>query len=251
MDGLIFGVCAAATALGAALCIRYAYRRRSEPTYQVARWARVVAMGVCSIGSLSAVPSVADALNEATGVLAGAKLVAHLCAIVFCACLQIMIVDWMYERPYISSGVWARIALVTCVIVALTLQFRATNDDGLEFTTDSAGEPHIVAYLLTYLAFTAVASLEIAVLSAGMAVHSWRGRRMAGVGLALVALGGASSVAYTVSKGGYLIAYQLSHPWELGTEKAISSPLAGIGVLLVAAGLCVTLAGSRRAAVHR
>ncbi|GAA0695372.1 hypothetical protein GCM10010193_57650 [Kitasatospora atroaurantiaca] len=251
MDGLIFGVCSLATAIGAAICFRYAYRLRDQPTYRVARWSRALAVVVCFIGSLTAVPVVADVFNRATGVGNGAKLVAHLCAVLFCACLQIMIVDWMYEKPYVSSGVWARVVLVASVVTALTFQFRTANDPGLPFTTDSAHNLPIVAYLLTYLGFLAIAGLEISVLSAGMAVHSWRDRQMAAVGLTLVALGGASCVAYSISKGGYLIAVQVSHPWALGTEQAVSSPLAGVGVLFVVIGLCVTIAGSRRAVVRR
>ncbi|MEV4557164.1 hypothetical protein AB0K51_09215 [Kitasatospora sp. NPDC049285] len=210
-----------------------------------------MALAVCFLGSLIAIPAVADTFNELTGVAGGAKLLAHLGAVAFCASLQIMIVDWVYEKPYIPSGVWARFTLVAIIAVALTLQFRTANDSGREFTTDNADNPQIVAYLLTYLAFAALAGLEIAVLSAGLAVHSWRERRTASYGLTLVALGGASCVAYSISKGGYLIAVQLSHPWRLSTEKAISSPMAGLYILFVVIGLCVSLAGSRGAAVDR
>ncbi|KJK56779.1 hypothetical protein [Saccharothrix sp. ST-888] len=127
----------------------------------------------------------------------------------------------------------------------------SANDSGREFTTDNPDAPHTVTYLLTHLAFAGITALEIAVPATGMATHSWRERRTAAIGLSLVALGGASCVAYAVSEGGHLIAFQPSYPWGLEPEEAISSLLAGHHILAVATRLCITLAGSRRAAVYR
>lgn len=248
MDGPIFGACALIAGLAAAVSARQAYSRRRQPRYRVARWARTVAVGVCSFGSALSVPSVANAVSELTGINSIAKLTAHLAAVAFMGCLQIMIVDWTHTRAHMAAAVCSRSALILVIQIALTWQFVAANHLGLSFTTDHADNIQVVAYLLTYLSFGAVAGLEIAILGAGMALGAWSRRRSIAIGLASTALGGAAVLAYTVSKGGYLIAYQVGFPWSLSVEKAISSPFAGLGTLLMVVGLCLPMAGHRATA---
>lgn len=245
MDGPIFAACALVAGLATALCARHAYSRRHQPLYQVARWARTAAVGVCSFGSALSVPTVANWLSGLTDINSVAKLTAHLSAVAFMGCLQIMIVDWTHTRASMAVAVSSRLALIVAFQVALTCQFVAANHLGLSFTTDYADNTQVVSYLLTYLSFGAIAGLEIAVLSAGMAFGAWHQRRSIAVGLGATALGGTSVLAYTVSKGGYLIAYAAGHPWSLATEKAISSPFAGVGILLMIVGLCLPIANHR------
>ncbi|MFE6872582.1 hypothetical protein ACFVFS_39325 [Kitasatospora sp. NPDC057692] len=158
-----------------------------------------------------------------------------------------MIVDWSYTKPYFPVGVIVRVAVASVIAVALTWQFLSIDISAVDLTTDYASNRQVVVYMLTYLSFVLWSSVEIAFFCGSMALVNWRrSQQPAAFGQLLTAIGGAFCVAFTFSKGGYLIAYQLHHPWPLATEKALSSPLVGLYILLVLVGLCLaTLHGNR------
>jgi hypothetical protein len=245
VDGLIFSVCALFTAVAAAVYFRHLYTHRHVRRYRIARWARISACLACCFGSALAVPTIAQFAASATGIDHVAKLGAHLAAITFCASLQIMIVDWTHLSPHVPPGITLRLALLLSFAVALSWQFSGIDTNRLTLTTDFADDSRVSSYLLTYLAFAAASGLEIAILSTGLALAAHKQRRASAAGLALSAVGGGACVAYAISKGGYLIAYRLGHPWPLGVEKAISSPLAGVYILCVTVGLCLAIYARR------
>ncbi|MDX2820488.1 hypothetical protein PV416_05155, partial [Streptomyces ipomoeae] len=88
MDGIVFGLCALFGIAGTALSAREAWRQRSRNEYRVARVARTIWFGVCTIGVTFAVPSVETLVESATGMNNAAKLGAHICAVLCCGSIQ-------------------------------------------------------------------------------------------------------------------------------------------------------------------
>ncbi|WP_329317894.1 hypothetical protein [Streptomyces sp. NBC_01262] len=246
MDGIVFGLCALFGLAGTLLSAREAWRQRDRNDYRIARFTRAVAIGVCTVGVIFAVPAVEDMIESATGMHNAAKLGAHICAVLWCGSLQLMLVDWSYNHEVLKASLYARVALAACVLTAMLPLFVNTTDESVEFTTEYATVPGVTVYLMVYLGYVAITCGEIAFLCTGMALvarrggHAWSAR-----GLALSSIAALLGAAYSASKGSYLVTHYLGHPWPLRYEEIISPLLAGLAVISLITGLTMAMVGRR------
>ncbi|MQY11423.1 hypothetical protein SRB5_15410 [Streptomyces sp. RB5] len=246
MAGIVFGICALFGFAGTVLSAREAWRLRSRDEYRIARYARAVAFGLCTVGVVLAVPAVEEFVGSATGMSNAAKLGAHLCAVLWCASLQLMLVDWSYNHDVLKASLIARAVFAAFVLGAMLPLFIATTDESIEFTTEYAAVPGVTVYLMIYLTYVAITCGEIAFLCSGMARsvkqtgHVWTVR-----GLGVSAVAALFGVAYAISKGSYLVTHYLGHPWPLRTEEIVSPLLAGLAVVALIAGLTLAMVGKR------
>ncbi|MFF7469941.1 hypothetical protein [Streptomyces sp. NPDC008092] len=207
-----------------------------------------MAIGICTVGVTLAVPAIEDAIEAATGMNNAAKIGAHICAVIWCGSLQLMLVDWSYNHEVLKASLYARVAFAVCVLAAMLPLFVATTDETVEFTTEFATVPGVTVYLMVYLAYVAVTCGEIAFLCTGMTLvarragHAWTAR-----GLALSSLSALLGVAYAASKGSYLVTHYLGHPWPLRYEEVVSPLLAGLAVISLITGLTMAMVGRRLA----
>ncbi|MEV0257760.1 hypothetical protein AB0H82_26315 [Streptomyces sp. NPDC050732] len=227
---------------------REAWRQRNRSEYGIARFARTAAFGVCGVGVLFAVPAIESGIESLTGLHNAAKLGAHICAVLWCGSLQLMLVDWSYNRHVLKASLYARVAFGICVLAAMLPLFIGTTADHVEFTTEYARIPGVTVYLMVYLCYVAVTCGEIAFLCFGMAVSARRGRHSwTARGLAVSATAALLGVAYAASKGSYLVTHYLGHPWPLRYEEIVSPLLAGLAVIALITGLTMAMVGKRLA----
>ncbi|MFI7315730.1 hypothetical protein [Streptomyces venezuelae] len=250
MDAPIFGLCSVLTLLSTAVAISrsLAQTRRSGETYRLALSARLVALVSSFVGSVLAIPAVAEIADRAT-MAELSSLVSDIAAVIFCASLQVLIIDWEYRELPHDISIACRIGLVVVVSGLLIWQFRRTDPArlGLDLSTSYAHVNDVRTYLLTYLSFFAAAGAEVAVRAAKLARGAWERGRAAGTGLAVAAAGAAFGVLYAVSRGGYVLAYESGHAWPLALDNVISPVLAGLSIGCVSAGLSIAvLSNSRR-----
>lgn len=255
VDGPIFGLCSVLTLLSTAIALSRSLvqRRRSSDAYRVSRRAHVIAMVSSLICSLLAIPAVAEFADRAT-MAELSSLVSDIAALVFCASLQIMIIDWEYEDLPHNVSIACRIGLVVVVSSLLVWQFRRTDPAGLDLdlSTSYAQSEAVRTYLLTYLGFFAAAGTEVSMRATKIALAMWRRGRSAGTGLAVAAVGAAMGVFYALSRGGYVLAYESGHAWPLALDNVISPALAGLSVAGIVSGLSMAvLSNSRRSGALR
>lgn len=243
LDGPIYGVCALVTAVSAAIRLHYTRKRRNQAVYQIAHRARMSAFAACFIGSLLAIPTVAEAIDRLMDLNEVSSLTSDLAAVIFWACLQVMIVDWTHSRSHVQAGVAVRIIAVCCVVAAMIWEFHVADTAHTELSATYARRSDVRLYLLTYLGFTAVAGLEIGAFSTGLAIAAWQQRRAAATGLSIAAAGGIFGVAHALSRSAYIIADRTGHAWPLSVENAVSPALAGLSIICVATGLALATIG--------
>ncbi|MFI9149512.1 hypothetical protein [Streptomyces sp. NPDC053367] len=174
MDGLVFGACTLVGLLGTVLSAREAWRQRARSEYRIARFTRAVAFGVCTLGVGMAIPAVDALIEDVAGMNNAAKLGAHICAVLWCGSLQLMLVDWSYNEYVLKASLYARVAFAICVLAAMLPLFIETTDENVAFTTAYASVPGVTVYLLVYLAYVAITCGEIAFLCTGMAPRAPR-----------------------------------------------------------------------------
>ncbi|MFJ6820566.1 hypothetical protein ACIQRJ_09130 [Streptomyces niveus] len=250
MDGPIFGLCSVLTLVSTAIALvrAVAQRRRKGDYFRVARRAHVVALASSFVGSVLAIPVVAEVADRAT-MAELSSLISDIAAVIFCASLQVLIIDWEYRELPHDASIACRIGFVVVVSGLLIWQFRRTDPArlGLDLSTSYAQFSDVRTYMLTYLGFFAAAGAEVAVRAAKLARGAWERGRAAGTGLAVAAAGAAFGVLYAVSRGGYILAYESGHAWPLALDNVISPALAGLSIGCVAAGLSMAvLSNSRR-----
>ncbi|MFJ3641562.1 hypothetical protein ACIPRD_17615 [Streptomyces sp. NPDC090108] len=239
MDGIVFGTCAAAGVLVTALRTGRALR---DP--RVSNWSIAVAFGVCTLGVLFAVPVVANAAESLTGVSNVGKLVAHVCAVLWCAALQIAMVDLAHRPVHPRAGIRVRAGAAGVELALLVTLFLSADRPGIEFTTACSGDTRIAVYLLVYLAYVLLTCAELAVLCTRTARRDRGAHPWSGAGFALSGLAAALGVAYAVSKGSYVLCRLLGSPWPLSVEEKLSPVLSGLAVLLLFAGLTLPIVGA-------
>lgn len=239
LDGIIFGTCAALGVAVTALCF-YRARRRST----VATWCITFAFAVCTVGVFFAIPAVATWTEEITGVDNIAKLIAHTCAILWSVNLQLAMVDIAYAPAYLRIAVARRLFVAAFVLGAMVPVWFSANESGLDFTTEFAENSSVRIYLLLYLFYTFFTSAELAFMCAKSATYNWPGRPWSSFGYGSSAIAATFGIAYTLSRGGYLIAYTVGSPWSLDTEEKLSPALAGISVIFLFLGLTLPLVGT-------
>ncbi|MEU7278653.1 hypothetical protein AB0A69_07665 [Streptomyces sp. NPDC045431] len=190
-----------------------------------------------------AVPAVESLATDVTGVPNVGKLIAHFCAILWCASLQITMVDLAYRQDYLRTALIQRsfAALVwLCIMVPL---FLATNGRNVEFTTEHVDNPRIASYLLIYLSYVLITCAELAFMCGRTAQRNWGTRPWTGWGFAMSSVAAALGVAYTISKGSYVLLYTLGHPWSLAVEEKMSPTFSGLAVIFLFAGLTLPMLG--------
>ncbi|MEU6256311.1 hypothetical protein [Streptomyces sp. NPDC047043] len=248
MDGPIFGLCSVVTLLSTAVALSRAVAQRRRSAFRVSRRAHVAALASSFVGSVLTIPAVGDVVDRATTPELS-SLVSDIAVVIFCASLQIMVIDWEYrELPHYVS-IACRIAFVIAVCGLLILQFRRTDPArlDLDLSTSYAQSNNVRIYMLTHLGFFAAATAEVAARASKLACAAWRQGRSAAVGLAVAAAGATFGVLYAMSRGGYILAYEQGHAWPLTLDNIISPALAGLSIGSVAAGLSMAvLSNSRR-----
>ncbi|MEU3973385.1 hypothetical protein [Streptomyces bacillaris] len=249
MDGPIFGLCSVLTLLSTAIALSraVAQRRKDSDLFRIARRAHVAAVASGFLGSVLAIPAVADLVNRAT-IHELSSLVSDIAAVVFCASLQVMIIDWEYRELPHAVSIACRIGLVIAVSGLLIWQFRRTNPArlDLDLSTSYAEFNDVRTYLLTYLSFFAAAGAEVAVRATNLARAVWQQGRAAAAGLAVAAAGATCGVLYALSRGGYVIAYEHGRAWPLALDNIISPVLAGLSIVGIATGLSMAVLSSSR-----
>lgn len=255
MDGPIFGLCSVLTLLSTAITLNRAaaQRRQNSDAYRVSRRAHVTALASSFVGSVLAIPAVAEVADRAT-MAELSSLLSDIAAVIFCACLQVLIIDWEYRELPHDVSIACRIGFVVVVSGLLIWQFRRTDPARLDvdLSTSYAQVSNVRTYLLTYLGFFAAAGAEVATRATKLARAVWRQGRAAGTGLAVAAAGAMFGVLYAVSRGGYVLAYESGHAWPLALDNVISPALAGLSIGGVAAGLTMAvLSNSRRSGTLR
>ncbi len=187
VDGPIFGLCSVLTLVSTAIALvrAVAQRRRKGDYFRVARRAHVVALASSFVGSVLAIPVVAEVADRAT-MAELSSLISDIAAVIFCASLQILIIDWEYRELPHDASIACRIGFVVVVSGLLIWQFRRTDPArlGLDLSTSYAQFSDVRTYMLTYLGFFAAAGAEVAVRAAKLARGAWERGRAAGTGLA-------------------------------------------------------------------
>ncbi|MFJ3229887.1 hypothetical protein [Streptomyces sp. NPDC086787] len=246
MNGLIFGLCALFGVAGTAHALREVWRQRRRTEYRIARIARIVAASASTVGASFAIPAVAGMIESAIGMDNVAKLAAHVCFVVACGSIQLMLVDWSYTSEALTASLYARIALGLCVLAAMITLFVASTDESIEFTMQYAAVPDVAAYYLAYLAYVAITCCEITYLCSGMAVSAQRsGHVLSARGLGMSAASAILGIAFTASKGSYLVTRYLGRPWSLRAEEIVSPMLGGLALITFTTGLILAMAGRR------
>ncbi|MFE3558372.1 hypothetical protein ACFXKW_26450 [Streptomyces sp. NPDC059193] len=238
LDGLIFGVCAA---LGAVVTVACLYRARLTPT--VANRCITTAFAICTVGVFFAVPAVASWAQELTGVDNIAKLVAHICAILWCTSLQITMVDIAYDPEYLKTAIFQRATVALVVLLVMVPLWLKANAAGVEFTTAFAANVPVRVYLLVYLGYVFVTCCELAFMCGKSATLNWPERPWSTFGYGASAAAAVAGIGYTASKGGYLLAYTVGSPWSLTLEERLSPALSGVAIIFLFIGLTLPVFG--------
>lgn len=238
-DGFIFGTCAALGVFVTALCV---YRAHRKPT--LATWCITLAFGICTLGVTFAIPAIASWTESITGVDNIAKLIAHICAMLWCVNLQLAMVDIAYSPAYLRVAVARRLFVASAALAAMIPVWFNANRPGLDFTTAFAEDPAVRIYLLIYLIYTFFTCAELAFMCAKSATYNWPGRPWSSFGYGSSAIAAVFGLAYSASRGGYLIAYTTGDPWSLGAEERISPLLAGVAIVFLFFGLTLPLVGT-------
>ncbi|MCG7526225.1 hypothetical protein MHW47_17465 [Streptomyces sp. OfavH-34-F] len=238
MDGIIFGACTVAGVIATLLCAR---RAMHHP--RVFTWLIAVAFGVCTVGVFFAIPAVAETAEDVTGLDNAGKLVAHICAILWCAALQMTMVDLAYRPEYLRTAMYQRGFAAVVELAVMVPLFLATNGEDVEFTTAYADHPSVAAYLLVYLSYVLVTCGELAFMCGRTARRCRTIRPWTGAGFTLGAVAAVLGVGYTLSKGSYIVFHALDRPWSLDVEEKLSPALSGLAVLFLFAGLTMPMLG--------
>ncbi|MFI0155152.1 hypothetical protein [Streptomyces lydicus] len=84
-----------------------------------------------------------------------------------------MMADWRHTEEGINISVTKRVAALCTVIVLLVWESQRISRAPSDLSATDARDRQIAVYLLTYLAFSAVAALEVGSVSAFLACLTW------------------------------------------------------------------------------
>jgi len=170
------------------------------------------------------------------------------CVMVFAATVQVLLLFWSYpperawpkaRRRLIAAGI------VVTLMVGLFLSAPRTEERPTDFVARYAGEPHIAAYLLIYIAAFAVVQTELTVLCLRYARAG--GRPWLRRGLRITAAGAVLGLVYCVAR----LADVIGAPMGLDPMRweVVARLSAGLGVLLPPIGWTIPSWGPRLSAV--
>lgn len=153
-------------------------------------------------------------------------------------------VDIAYAPAYLRVAVARRVFVALAALVAMVPIWATANKPGLDFTTAFAADAAVRIYLIIYLLYTFFTCAELAFMCAKSATHNWPGRPWSSFGYGSSAVAAVLGLAYSTSRGGYLIAYTAGHPWSLQMEEKVSPLFAGLSIIFLFFGLTLPLVGT-------
>jgi hypothetical protein len=223
--------------------LAFLHRLRFIPSGWQSRSLRgmLLAQGSFALGVTFAVPQVAVAVNESTGVPNLAKLLAHTGVFAFRLGSEAQLLYWAYP----TGEAWPRFRRLLITLGASYLGlvglFSLGNSGDVQFTVEYAQNDYVAAYLILYIFSFMWYMVNLARLCARfgrIAERKWTRR-----GLWLIGMGAGIGLAYTIIKSGYLLAYIAGyHP---ANEKNISALLVLVAALLMTTGLTLPSVGPR------
>ncbi|MFE9121438.1 hypothetical protein [Streptomyces sp. NPDC007172] len=198
-----------------------------------------------------AIPTVASWVEDLTGIDNVGKLIAHICAILWCASLQLTMVDIAYDPAYLRTALYQRATVASAVLVVMVPLWLKANTEGVEFTTAFAANVPVRVYLLVYLGYVFLTCCELAFMCGKSATLNWPERPWSSFGYGASAAAAVAGIGYTASKGGYLLAYTAGRPWSLALEERLSPLLSGVAIVLLFIGLTLPIFGVAMRKVRR
>ncbi|GAA0406305.1 hypothetical protein [Streptomyces luteireticuli] len=237
-DGVIFG---SVTLLGAVVTTLCLIRARRTPT--VANRSITAAFGICTLGVFFAVPAIAQAAADITGIDNIAKLIAHICAVLWSAGLQFTMVDIAYGPYGLRTRLYQRATFAGAILMAMIPLWLSANGPGVEFTTAHAHDVKVRIYLLLYLVYVFATCTELTFQCALASRDNWPERPWSSFGYGSSTIAAIFGMGYAASKASYLVAYTMGSPWELRVEERLSPLLSGISILFLFVGLTLPVFG--------
>ncbi|MFG1918328.1 MAB_1171c family putative transporter [Micromonospora sp. NPDC048898] len=245
MDTVLYTVCAVAGWIAVAYMVRLQRRHPSQ-----ARRAICLGLGAFAAGITAAIPPIAAAIDQASGLPNLAKVISHGCALTISANAEIMLLHFALPpaKAAARARVWVWVTGFAFLVMAGLFAYTLTYDDPVLLTVEYATDPVVTAYLLIFLLLGFFAyCFDITRLCWSFAKIC--GRPWLRRGLRITAVGAAFALLYSTNKIVYLIAYWAGH--QPTGERQIAAVLVTIGALLITTGLTMpawgpTLKISRR-----
>ncbi|WP_444951206.1 MAB_1171c family putative transporter [Micromonospora ureilytica] len=231
MDTVLYAVCAVAGWIALGYMVRLQRRHPSQ-----ARRAICFGLGAFAAGITVAIPPIATAIDQVSGLPNLAKVMAHAGALTISANAEIMLLH--FALPPATAAARARkwIWVTACAFLVMLglFVYTLTYDDPVLLTVEYATDPVVTAYLLIFLLLGFFAyCFDITRLCwsfARICGRPWLRR-----GLRITAIGAAFALLYSTNKIGYLVAYWAGY--QPAGERQIAAVLVTIGALLITIGL--------------
>ncbi|MEU8183488.1 MAB_1171c family putative transporter [Micromonospora sp. NPDC049047] len=231
MEAALYTLCAVAGWVAFGYMVRLQRRHPSR-----ARRAICVGLGAFAAGITAAIPPIATAVDEASGLPNLAKVISHGCALTISANAEIMLLHFALPpaRAAARARVWVRVTGLAFLVMAGLFAYTLSYDDPVLLTVEYATDPVVTAYLLVFLVLGFFAyCFDIARLCWGFAKIC--GRPWLRRGLRITAVGAAFALLYSTNKIVYLVAYWAGY--QPTGERQIAAVLVTIGALLITVGL--------------
>ncbi|MGC4769058.1 MAB_1171c family putative transporter [Micromonospora sp. DT44] len=231
MDTVLYTVCAASGWVAFVYMVRLQRRHPSR-----ARRAICAGLGAFAAGITVAIPPVASAIDEVSGLPNLAKVMAHAGALTISANAEIMLLH--FALPPATAAVrarrWGWVTACAFLVMFGLFAVTLTYDEPVRLTVEYATDPVVTAYLLIFLLLGFFAyCFDITRLCWGFAKIC--GRPWLRRGLRITAVGAAVALLYSTNKIVYLVAYWAGY--RPTGERQIAAVLVTIGALLITIGL--------------
>ncbi len=231
MDTVLYAVCAAAGWIALGYMVRL---QRRHPSH--ARRAICFGLGAFAAGITVAIPPIATAIDQISGLPNLAKVMAHAGALTISANAELMLLHFALPPATATARARKWIWVTACAFLVMVglFAYTLTYDDPVLLTVEYATDPVVTAYLLIFLLLGFFAyCFDIARLCWGFATIC--GRPWLRRGLRITAVGAAFALLYSTNKIGYLVAYWAGY--QPAGERQIAAVLVTIGALLITIGL--------------
>ncbi|MEV0732261.1 MAB_1171c family putative transporter [Polymorphospora sp. NPDC050346] len=231
-----------AAAIAAGALVLKATQLWRDPRNPALRAACGVLAGLV-IGMLAGWDPLYHAFNAAIGVPNIARYVQHAGALVAAAAVQSLYLHLGDPEKAPRRARW-RWAILAAVLIVMAIAFERASLDverADDFAENYATAPHFSTYMLVYLAYLALAMIDIFRMSVRY------GRRLPPsllrLGIRLLAVGSVVGLLYVVHKGLFvgLTRAGVELPWA---EQPVSRVLIVAGIILVASGLITPSIGT-------
>ncbi|WP_328459305.1 hypothetical protein OHA21_26755 [Actinoplanes sp. NBC_00393] len=176
------------------------------------------------------------AIGQLSGVPNLGRYVIHLCALIAAAAVQSLFLhlgDPATARRRAAHR-WLLLAVVAAVMGAVFLIADFAVEDAEHFADRYAGAPWMREYMISFLAYLALAMVDIMRMSLRYSRQLPASALRAG--LRLLSTGALVGLIYVVHKGFFILVVSLGGavPWS---ERPVSRALIGLGITLVSVGL--------------